>query len=203
MYLLYLSKKRGKKAVDIVNNSLTSWELWSSTLPLPLPLPLLLLLPAQHAPIFSWTYILIHGMVQHLQKLTFLFLLVSFLDIKTFYSMTSSLMDQSSKLPSGKNRRTMIGIFLSRSSFCAIIKGSVSFAISTMTGALREIWSARVPRTRARSYLVMYLDVIRSFIGTARPAWFKLLSSLERNCEVSSLIVVLMFGVGSSRITRK
>ena len=56
-----------------------------------------------------------------------------------FYSMTNSLMDQSSKLPSGRNRRTMMGIFRSRSSFCAIFKGSVSPAISTMTGAFKLI----------------------------------------------------------------
>ena len=45
------------------------------------------------------------------------------------------------------------GIFLSRSSFIAISRGSVSPSSCTITGAFMEICSARVPNTRARSYL--------------------------------------------------
>lgn len=44
-------------------------------------------------------------------------------------------MDQSSWLPSGRYRRILIGIFLSLSSFIAIFNGSVSFSMSTITGA--------------------------------------------------------------------
>ena len=40
---------------------------------------------------------------------------------------------------------------------------------STMTGAFMEIWSARVPSTRARSYLVMKRVVMRFSGGTAPP----------------------------------
>ena len=43
--------------------------------------------------------------------------------------------------------------FLIFSSFCAITSGSVSPSSSTMTGAHIAICRARVPRTRARSYL--------------------------------------------------
>lgn len=50
-------------------------------------------------------------------------------------SMMSSSMAQSSWLPSGKYRRILIGIFLSLNSFMAIFKGSVSFSMSTITGA--------------------------------------------------------------------
>jgi hypothetical protein len=45
-------------------------------------------------------------------------------------------------------RRMMIGIFFSRSSFCAILNGSVSSPISTITGAfmLRCVRGKRAPR---------------------------------------------------------
>lgn len=48
---------------------------------------------------------------------------------------------------------------------CAIISGSVSPTSSTMTGAPMEICWARVPSTRARSYLVMYRAVMRLTLG--------------------------------------
>ena len=91
--------------------------------------------------------------------------------------------------PSGRYLRTTRGIFLSRSSLMAICNGSVSPSTSTKTGAFmlqpsmpprqhpslsrspaaflssrtHLICSARVPRTRARSYLVMYGVVVRFF----------------------------------------
>lgn len=52
-----------------------------------------------------------------------------------FQSIMSSSMAQSSWLPSGKYRRILIGTFLSLNSFMAIFNGSVSFSMSTITGA--------------------------------------------------------------------
>lgn len=57
--------------------------------------------------------------------------------------------------PSGRYRLTTRGIFFSCNSFSAICSGSVSPPVSTSTGAFMLICSARVPRSRARSYLVM------------------------------------------------
>ena len=67
---------------------------------------------------------------------------------------------------------TMKGIFFSLSSFMAISSGSVSPSGSTMTGAFIDICSARVPSTRAFSYLVMYRVVMRCLgaCGCAPPA---------------------------------
>jgi hypothetical protein len=77
------------------------------------------------------------------------------------------------------------GIFLSFNSFKAISKGSVSLSTGTRTGAfildvsdddrpLRHhgcptdlIWSALVPKTRARSYFVMYGVVTRTSFALA------------------------------------
>ena len=62
----------------------------------------------------------------------------------------------------------MIGIFLSLSSFIAIFRGSVSPSRSTITGAFMDIWRARVPRTRARSYLVRnWVVILRDWRGRA------------------------------------
>ena len=54
------------------------------------------------------------------------------------------------------------GMRFSLSSFPAISSGSVSPSSCTNTGAFMLICSARVPRMRARSYLVMYGVVVRS-----------------------------------------
>lgn len=61
----------------------------------------------------------------------------------------SSLKLQSSKVPFGKNRRIVIGIFRSCSSFFAMTRGSVSSLISTIGGAPILSCNARVPRIRA------------------------------------------------------
>ena len=63
--------------------------------------------------------------------------------IATNQSTMSSSMDQSSLEPLGRYLLMMIGIFLSRSSFCAIFKGSVSPSRSTMTGAFYRAASKR------------------------------------------------------------
>jgi len=74
----------------------------------------------------------------------------------------SSSTPQSSKLPSGKYRRIVKGILRALSSFIAISRGSVSPSSSTITGAFMLICKARVPRMRARSYLVIYFVVWRA-----------------------------------------
>jgi len=93
--------------------------------------------------------------------------------------------------PSGRYRRTIRGIFFWFNSFKAICKGSVSPSRSTSTGAFmlyerhisqsdlnlkpnrgfdyiatHLICRARVPSTRARSYLVKYGVVERWSLGT-------------------------------------
>lgn len=107
--------------------------------------------------------------------------------------MISSSILQSSYEWSGRYLRIIIGIFLCFSSFMAICNGSVSPSSSTIIGAHMAIWRARVPRTRARSYLelrkqyifisihfviihlamctyfVIYRVVIRLFLGTPPP----------------------------------
>lgn len=75
-----------------------------------------------------------------------------FLMIYVSIIMSSSML-QSSYEWSGKYRRMMIGILRCFSSFMAICSGSVSFSNSTMIGAHIAICRARVPNTRARSYL--------------------------------------------------
>jgi len=54
-----------------------------------------------------------------------------------------------------------MGTFLSRSSFCAISKGSVSPSKSTITGAPKLICKALVPNIFALSYFVRNLVVTR------------------------------------------
>ncbi len=84
--------------------------------------------------------------------------------------MMSSSTPQSSYRPLGKNRRMMIGVFFSRSSILAISRGSVCPPSPTPTiGAPWLICRARVPSTRARSYLVMYLVVVLSLSGIRSP----------------------------------
>ena len=68
--------------------------------------------------------------------------------------------------------------------------GSVSPSSSTITGAFILICSARVPSTRARSNLVMYGVVIRSFFGTATPSPAPL--------ETSPLVTTSLWPVGPS-----
>ena len=91
--------------------------------------------------------------------------------------------------PSGRYRRTIRGIFFWFNSFMAICRGSVSPSRSTSTGAFmlhgtyvsqsdfmphsgfddiatHLICRARVPSTRARSYLVKYGVVVRCALGT-------------------------------------
>lgn len=101
--------------------------------------------------------------------------------------MTSEV--KGSHYPSGRYRRTIRGIFFSRNSLIAICRGSVSPSRSTRTGAFmlchrqhifhpflefspllppgitHLICSARVPRIRARSYLVMKGVVVRWSFG--------------------------------------
>ncbi|RNF01819.1 DNA-directed RNA polymerase [Trypanosoma rangeli] len=85
--------------------------------------------------------------------------------------MSSSLIRQSSYVLSGSTRRMMSGMTPSRSSFCAMVSGSVSPSKATSTGAFMLICSARVPRMRARSYFVSTGAVTRSLSSrrTAEP----------------------------------
>jgi len=100
--------------------------------------------------------------------------------LHTFFqaSAASSIADKPciSYHPSGRYLRTIKGIFFWFSSLIAICKGSVSPSKSTRTGAFMLpksdrlpgvtlcfsylICNARVPRTLARSYLVMYGVVV-------------------------------------------
>ncbi|KAH9594024.1 hypothetical protein MS3_00001156 [Schistosoma haematobium] len=73
---------------------------------------------------------------------------------------------QSSKLPSGRKRRIMIGILLALNSFSAIFRGSRSPSSSTITGADIDSCRARAPKTLARSYFVRYGVVIRLLFST-------------------------------------
>ncbi|EKG04967.1 hypothetical protein TCSYLVIO_003968 [Trypanosoma cruzi] len=86
-------------------------------------------------------------------------------------SMSSSHIRQSSYVLSGSTRRTMSGMTPSRSSFWAMMSGSVSPSKATSTGAFMLICSARVPRMRARSYFVSTGAVTRSLPSrlTAEP----------------------------------
>lgn len=87
--------------------------------------------------------------------------------------MISSSMLQSSYEWSGKYRRMIIGILRCFNSFIAICSGSVSFSNSTIIGAHMAICKARVPKTRARSYLKMH-DFIPNY---------QILRQIPWNCE--------------------